>query len=254
MKLVARTLLTSAVLFFFGLLSTVSVTYSRIDTAPYRGKKSLSDSRNISRAYNINEKRAITKSVTSAVKVMSIDHTGEGISMASGTYFIYLGRYYVLTVSHAIVGACEDTVVTHFENSSRCIEFALVNEQSDYAIIEVEKLYERKPLSIMNAINFKIKKLPKLLDKTFYTGYPNNIGPLTVPGTIAGFADSGHIFLNSYAWTGSSGSGVFNQDGKLVGIIMALDVGNTQYGIDVLENLLIVIPTQHIDWVEALNR
>tara|TARA_R110001583_G_scaffold155755_2_gene307408 strand:+ start:303 stop:1058 length:756 start_codon:yes stop_codon:yes gene_type:complete len=251
--MVYRTLLAAAALFFISFLSTISVVYNKIDMRPYHAKKSLSDSRNIAKIYNVNEKRAITKSVSSAVRVMSVDHTGEGISMASGTYFVYSGRYYVLTVSHAIVGACEDTVITHFENSARCTEFVLIDEQSDYAIIEVEKLYDRKPLSIVNAINFKIKKLPKLLDKTFYTGYPNNIGPLTVTGSIAGFADSGHIFLNSYAWTGSSGSGVFNQQGKLVGIIMALDVGSTQYGIDVLENLLIVIPIQHIDWVEALK-
>ena len=62
------------------------------------------------------------------------------------------------------------------------------------------------------------------------------------------------MFLNSYAWTGSSGSGVFNSRGKLVGIIMALDVGTTQYGVDVLENLLIVVPVYQIDWLTALHR
>ena len=95
--------------------------------------------------------------------------------------------------------------------------------------------------------------MPKLLDKTFYTGYPNNIGPLTLHGRIAGFADNGYIFIDSYAWTGSSGSGVFDQNGKLIGIIMALDVGVTQYGADVLENLLIVVPAYQIDWVSALH-
>jgi RNase H-fold protein (predicted Holliday junction resolvase) len=47
---------------------------------------------------------------------------------------------------------------------------------------------------------------------------------------------------------------VFNDRGKLIGIIMALDVGTTQYGVDVLENLLIVVPVHHIDWVNALHR
>ena len=95
--------------------------------------------------------------------------------------------------------------------------------------------------------------MPKLLDKTFYTGYPNNMGPLTLHGRIAGFADNGYFFVDSYAWTGSSGAGVFNQNGKLIGIIMALDVGVTQYGADVLENLLIVVPTYQIDWMSALH-
>ena len=254
MNLISRTFIMASFLFLIGFLSSFSVTYSHIQKSPYQAKKSLSDSKNISKAYNINEKKAIANSVSSAVRIMSVDHAGEGISMASGTYFIYLGKYYVLTVSHAIVGTCEDTVVTHFENSSKCLEFVAIDKIQDYAIIEVEKLLGRDPLSIANAINFKMKKMPKLLDKTFYTGYPNNIGPLTMTGTIAGFADSGHLFINSYAWTGSSGSGVFDQNGKLVGIIMALDVGTTQYGVDVLENLLIVIPTHNIDWVAALHR
>ena len=244
----------SAFLFLIGFLSSYSVTVNHLQKTSYQTKKSLSSAQNISGIYNINSKKAIAKSVSSAVRVMSVDADGDGISMASGTYFIYLGKYYVLTVSHAIVGNCEDLVIAHFENSSNCVEYVLIDEKYDYAIIEIEPIEGRKPLSILNAINFKIKKMPKILDKTFYTGYPNNIGPLTMTGTIAGFADSGHIFVNSYAWTGSSGSGVFDQNGKLIGIIMALDVGSTQYGVDVLENLLIVIPTDIIDWMKALHR
>jgi S1-C subfamily serine protease len=250
----ARFLIVSTFLFLIGFLSSYSVAINHLKNSSYQTKKTLSSDKNISRAYNINSKKAITKSVSSAVRVMSVDQGGDGISMASGTYFVYLGKYYVLTVSHAIVGACEDTVIAHFENSSKCIEFVLIDEQLDYAILQVEPIEGRNAISIFNAVNFKIRKMPKLLDKTYYTGYPNNIGPLTMTGTIAGFADSGHIFINSYAWTGSSGSGVFDQNGKLIGIIMALDVGSTQYGVDVLENLLIVVPTESIDWMGALHR
>ena len=72
------------------------------------------------------------------------------------------------------------------------------------------------------------KKMPKLLDKIFYTGYPNNTGPLTLGGRIAGFSDSGFIYIDSYAWTGSSGAGVFDQDGNLIGIIdVANEIGLT---------------------------
>ena len=254
MRYFTRIFITSIFLFLIGFLSSYSVAIDHLSKSAYQTKKTLSSTKNISRAYNVNSKRAINKSVSSAVRVMSVDSAGEGISMASGTYFIHLGKHYVLTVSHAIVGSCEDTVIAHFENSASCVEFILIDERLDYAILEIEPIEGREPLSIMNAINFKIRKMPKLLDKTYYTGYPNNIGPLTMTGTIAGFADSGHIFINSYAWTGSSGSGVFDQNGKLIGIIMALDVGSTQYGVDVLENLLIVVPANSIDWMAALYR
>ena len=254
MKFFARMFIASTLLFLVGFICSYSVTVDHLKKSAYQTKKTLSSTENISRAYNVNSKKAIRKSVSSSVRVMSVDEAGDGISMASGTYFVYLGEHYVLTVSHAIVGSCEDTVIAYFENSSKCTEFVLIDTKHDYAILQVEPIDGRKPLSISDAINFKAKKMPKLLDKTYYTGYPNNIGPLTMAGTIAGFADSGHIFINSYAWTGSSGSGVFDQNGKLIGIIMALDVGSTQYGVDVLENLLIVVPTQNIDWVGALHR
>ena len=56
------------------------------------------------------------------------------------------------------------------------------------------------------------------------------------------------IYFNSYAWSGSSGSGVFDSRGKFVGYIVALDVGRTEYGMDVLENVILVVPHYRIDW------
>lgn len=251
LKSAIRLLVTSIALFIVGLLVSSSLVKQNATPAPHQIKKILSDSNNVTNAYSVSAKKSLKKSVSSAVRVMSVDQTGDGISLASGTYFVYLGKYYVLTVSHALAGVCEDLVVTYFEDSAQCIRYALVDKQADYAIIEVEKLHSRKPISIFNSIEFKFNKLPKLLDKMYYTGYPNNIGPLTFEGNVSGFSGNGYIFLNSYAWTGSSGSGVFNERGKLIGIIMALDVGTTQYGVDVLENLLIVVPVQQIDWVTA---
>ena len=253
-KAITRVLVASFLFFFIGFIITFSVTKQRTDPVATQIKRALSDSSNISRTYTISEKKSLKKSVDSAVRVMSIDESGDGISLASGTYFVYLGKHYVLTVSHAIAGLCEDLVVTYFTDSAKCIEYTLINTQVDYAIIEIEEIPNRKPLTVLNSIEFRPAKYPKLLDKIYYTGYPNNIGPLSFAGTISGFADNGFIFLNSYAWTGSSGSGVFNDRGKLIGIIMALDVGTTQYGVDVLENLLIVVPVHHIDWVHALHR
>lgn len=254
LKSITRFFIASTMLFAIGFLTSTSVLKQSMMPAPHQIKKVLSTPDNVSNSYSINDKKSLKKSVGSAVRVMSVDVTGDGISLASGTYFTYLGKHYVLTVSHALAGVCEDLVVTYFEHSARCIEYTLIDTHVDYAIIEIEKLENRKPLSVFNSIEFKYHKFPKLLDKMYYTGYPNNIGPLSFEGTVSGFSENGYMFLNSYAWTGSSGSGVFNSRGKLVGIIMALDVGTTQYGVDVLENLLIVVPVYQIDWLTALHR
>jgi len=257
MKNALKFLISVLVCFVVGaVITTIPVTL-HYPKAPEITNKFLTSNKNLSNSYSISETKAIKNSTGSAVRVISVsenDDTGPtGVSFASGTYFKYMGNHYVLTVSHAVVGACSELVVAYFEESSHCLEITYVDDKIDYAIIQVEEMQHRTPIRIPNSFIKNKKKMPKLLDKTFYTGYPNNIGPLTLHGRIAGFADNGYIFIDSYAWTGSSGSGVFDQNGKLIGIIMALDVGVTQYGADVLENLLIVVPAYQIDWVRALQ-
>jgi len=257
MKNALKLLMSMLVCFAAGLLITAVPVTLHHSEAPEITNKFLTSHKNVSNAYSGRETKAIKNSTRSAVRVISVSESdengGAGVSFASGTYFKYMGNHYVLTVSHAVVGACSDLVVAYFEESSDCVAITYVDDNIDYAIIQVEEMHHRTPIRIPNSFVKNKKKMPKLLDKTFYTGYPNNIGPLTLHGRIAGFADNGYIFIDSYAWTGSSGSGVFDQDGKLIGIIMALDVGVTQYGADVLENLLIVVPTYQIDWTSALH-
>jgi hypothetical protein len=55
-----------------------------------------------------------------------------------------------------------------------------------------------------------------------YTGYPNATGPLTIDGKIMGFVDMALYIVNTYAWSGASGSAVFDEKGNIIGIISAL--------------------------------
>ena len=76
--------------------------------------------------------------------------------------------------------------------------------------------------------------------------------PLTFSGKIVGYAGGDYIYLDSFAWSGSSGSGVFTADGKFIGYILAVEVGQTDYGADVLENLVVVIQAFKVDWSRCL--
>ena len=57
----------------------------------------------------------------------------------------------------------------------------------------------------------------------------------------------------SHAYGGASGSGVFSASGKYIGHVVAIDVGRTEFGVDVLENIVIVVPAFNIDWSLVLN-
>ena len=92
-----------------------------------------------------------------------------------------------------------------------------------------------------------------LLNRVVYSGYPNSLGPLTISGKVAGTDGGEFIYLDSYAWHGSSGSGVFNSGGKFIGHIVAVDVGTTEFGVQVLNNIVLVTPSYKINWEKTIT-
>jgi hypothetical protein len=205
----------------------------------------VSDSRTVS------NKKTIKRSRTSSVRVLSLDIRRGMISTSSGTYFTYKDINYVITTSHGLLGGCESVQIESAGNLYDCVRIVKLDKLVDYAILEVGIISDKKPIVfprnfVSNANGWK--KSLTLLNKVVYTGYPNSIGPLTVAGSIMGFDSQGLIYVQSYAWSGSSGSGVFDQTGKLIGYILAIDVGQNEYGTAILENVMIVVPIYKVDW------
>jgi S1-C subfamily serine protease len=204
-----------------------------------------------SSSYTISEKKAVHLSLDSVVKIFSISDDSIGLSSLTGTYFEHAGGYYVLTSAHGILGDCNRVVIIHMEEEVVCEKIVMIDRATDYAVIKTQEMKTREPLNLRKSLP-NIKNSYKLLDKVYYTGYPNSIGPTTWTGTIAGTSGD-YLILQSYAWSGSSGSGVFDERGKLIGIVMALDVGKTAMGIQVLENFVVVVPIWRVDWQKAFT-
>lgn len=204
---------------------------------------------NISELLNPRAAAAVTKSRNSAVSVMSI--SAEGIvSSSSGTYLKLKNQYYIITVSHGIVGGCSSIRIMTDRGMFECVELKVLDRRIDYAIIQVDIIPGRVAVKVPT-------DHPKMNDwhrqlgiqrGIYYTGYPNGQGPLTFSGEISGHDHHENVYVHSFAWPGSSGSGVFGESGKLIGIITAISVGSTEFGIDVLEDIMIVIPLYKIEW------
>ena len=195
-------------------------------------------------------RETIHKSRLSAVKVISLEPERGFFSVATGTYFTIKDRYFVLTVNHGIPGECQYTKINIDGKFLRCIQFIELNIVADYAIIEIDKIEGRKPIHISSSTpkGHEWKRALSIMNKVYFTSYPNNTGPLTVSGEIIGYTNSGLIYVRSYAWAGSSGSAVFTSDGLLIGYVLAVDIGQSEYGQDVLEDILLVAPAYQIDW------
>lgn len=199
---------------------------------------------------------SIRKSRLSAVLVRSTNlNFWNGVSSMTGTYFVAKDKHYVITVHHGIVGPCWLTTVVHDEEHYHCKEYVATDEENDYVIMEMETpIASREPLQIPQDLPHGIEWKPSysILNKIIYTGYPNTIGPLTLRGDVVGYGDE-YLYIFSHAYAGASGSGVFTAEGKYIGYIVAIDVGMTEWGPDVLENIVIVAPTFNVDWSSVLN-
>ena len=174
---------------------------------------------------------------SAAVKVRSLLAGGHG----SGTYMIAHGRRVVVTAAHvvrnesvmAIDGRDGETVVG---------KVVFVDEATDLAFLVVPELKSRTALRYKPQLNYDERLIGTQLT---YTGFPSHHDLLTIRGYISAL-EREYIVTNMFGWFGSSGSGVFDKRGRLVGIVSGIDVGN--FGIRIpLESIVWVAPLSKID-------
>ena len=237
-----------------GFAISLGIHISVSESTRFPTQRELQSLDNISGDLDQKETSVVERSRHSILHVLSGYEDGDGFAKMSGTYVAYDGRFFVITAAHGIKGQCDKMfVATDSDHVYECIQYIIVDQYIDYAIIEIEEVPRRTPVKLRDIIpsNREWKQEVSVLNETFYTGYPNGLGPLTFRGSVAGMSEENYLYIHSYAWPGSSGSGVFSYDGNLIGVLIALNVGFTGAGYDVLEDLVIVTPLFMIDWEAA---
>ena len=202
----------------------------------------------------------LKKSMASSVKIISSFSIGDGdensiVTSSSGTYFFHNNKRYIITAGHSLIGDCNSTQVIADEYAFNCIDIVSLDPLKDIGIFEVEDIFNREPITITDFLstNESNERNTGVHEKTTYTGYPQGMGPFTFDGKIISHSITNDIFfIHSYAWSGSSGSGVFNSRGSLIGVITAVSLANSDYGVDVMEDLIIVTSIELIDLQNVL--
>ena len=83
----------------------------------------------------------------------------------------------------------------------------------------------------------------KIGQNTLYSGYPNDEAMYTIKGYVSALNHRGNYYIHSYAWRGASGSSVFDEYGRLIGVLTAVGVGtDVEGGHTAIEDVVHVVP------------
>jgi len=186
-------------------------------------------------------RRLLGQMTNAAVKVSSSDG-----SYGTGTYFKYRSTRFVLTARHVVEGSGQVFIeINPFNRVPATV--AYVDQDRDIAILTCEELPGRQP------IRYRDREIPRQGVNLFYTGYPSRHDLLTITGTVAGYEVWGKnkIIMHSYGWPGASGSAVFDSRGRVVGVLIAVDVSQMQihghFADRIVEDIVWIEPLEEIE-------
>ena len=175
--------------------------------------------------------RGLKNSYLSSVVVQIFD-SGLPIGTGSGNYFRLGKDRFIITAAHVVQGQDEIVIL---EKGYHMVEasVAYLDINADIAIlIPKERLKYTKPVRFRRDINNQMG------EKIYHCGHPAREGWHISEGLLTG-THSDLLMLNTFAWPGSSGSVLFDETGRVVGVLSSLRVDGP-FGIpDLVEHIVL---------------
>jgi len=171
-----------------------------------------------------------------AVKVRDPFDKGHG----SGTYMKMHGRYVVVTAAHVVDDFT--TMVIEAREGEVVVGTVVYRDfKVDLAIIVVPQIRSR-----VAAPWRPCRDNRNLLGASVtYTGFPGEHDLLTIRGHVAAL-EREMVVTNMFGWYGASGSGLFDQRGRFIGVVVGIDVGRWDIPIP-LDSIVWVSPVWFLD-------
>ena len=157
----------------------------------------------------------VDRSISSSVRLV-IKYDAVESGHASGNYFKYGKHKFVITAAHVVDGG-EVWIQDGLDIVKS--ETLWVDKERDIAIIRpMGELSMTKPVKFK--INMDNNKVGTIIR---YAGYPSHLGKMVLQGMVAKQTEQ-KVVLQCWALPGSSGSIIFDDKGRAVGVLSAVAV------------------------------
>ena len=163
----------------------------------------------------------------------------------TGTYFKYKGHHIVITAAHiwaeSVPTLLKDGALVTSPDEQVLGKLAYWDPYTDIAILRIPALESRKPAKFVRDPQYAVG------ETVVYSGFPGQNSLLTFEGELAGDGYGTDLAMHSMAWGGSSGSGVFDVDGRFVGVVSSIMVGRGFFGPQLVGTIVYIAPANLID-------
>tara|TARA_Y100000592_G_scaffold24947_1_gene39101 strand:- start:924 stop:1613 length:690 start_codon:yes stop_codon:yes gene_type:complete len=158
------------------------------------------------------------KPLESSLRILSMDENLIKTGHGSGNYFKIGGHHFIITAAHVLADSKfffvkdgEDYVT---------LQTAYIDPDLDFAILVPRvKLHSVKP------INYRVNDKHDLSGiSVVYAGYPADLKKSIFNGMVSRCSTDNFI-MQSFALPGASGSIVFDNNGRVLGVLSAIKVG-----------------------------
>ena len=156
--------------------------------------------------------RGLKQAYLSSVVIQGV--TG---GMGSGNYF-KLGKHrFVITAAHVVEGQ-EGILILEKGYVMTEAQVIYLDVNADIAI-----LVPQERLRYTKAVPFRRDINNQMGEKVYHCGHPAREGWHISEGLLTGTHDD-VVLINTFAWPGSSGSIVFDEGGRVIGVLSAIRV------------------------------
>ena len=160
--------------------------------------------------------RGLKQSYLSSVAIQILE-SGMPTGSGSGNYF-RLGKHrFIMTAAHVVEDESEILIIEKGYSMTEAT-VAYIDINSDIAI-----LIPKEKLKYTKAVRFRRDINNQMGEKVYHCGHPAREGWHISEGLLTG-THNDVLMINTFAWPGSSGSVLFDETGRVLGILSAIRV------------------------------